>query len=87
MPTLAKTTLKKPALTKRVTIYLDSHIHRALKYKAVADSRSVSAIVDDALRHQLAEDAEDIQACEDRKNEPVLSFAEVVRELKLDGKI
>ena len=41
-------------LTKRATVYFDPAMHRALQHKALETSRSLSEIVDDALRHVLA---------------------------------
>ncbi|HZO99834.1 MAG TPA: ribbon-helix-helix protein, CopG family, partial [Terriglobia bacterium] len=38
------------ATQKRATIYLDSHLHRALKVKAAETERSLSEIVNDAVR-------------------------------------
>jgi plasmid stability protein len=73
--------------TKRATIYLDPAIHRALRLKAASSDRSVSALVNDAVRLSLAEDAEDLSAFEARADEEVLDFAQFVKELKRSGKI
>lgn len=72
---------------KRATIYLDPFIHKALKLKALETSRSVSDIVNQAVREALAEDAEDLAAFEKRANDPLLSYDEMVRRLKKDGRI
>ena len=47
------------ALTKRATVYLEPDLHRALRLKSVETSRSVSDLLNDAVRYELAEDAED----------------------------
>jgi hypothetical protein len=73
--------------TKRATIYLDSELHKALKLKAVETSRSVSELVNDAVREALAEDAEDLEAFEERAGEPLISYDEMVKRLKRDGRI
>ena len=73
--------------TKRTTIYLDPDLHKALRLKAVAVSRSVSELVNDAVRGWLAEDAEDITAFEERVKEPLISYDEMVKRLKKDGRI
>jgi hypothetical protein len=39
--------------TRRATVYLDSELHKALKLKAVETSRSVSDLVNDAIREAL----------------------------------
>jgi hypothetical protein len=72
---------------KRATIYLDPIVHKALKLKAVETSRSVSDLVNQAVREALAEDAEDLAAFEERANEPLLSYDEMVKRLKKDGRI
>ncbi len=73
--------------TKRSTVYFDPVIHRALRLKAAETERSISDLVNDAVKAALAEDAEDIAAFEERSNEPDLSFEEVVKDLKRSGKI
>ncbi len=74
-------------LAKRATIYLDPFVHKALKLKAVETSRSVSDLVNEAVRESLAEDAEDFAAFEERANEPLLSYDEMLKRLKKDGRI
>ncbi len=72
-------------LTKRATVYLDPALHKALRLQSVETSRSVSDLINDAVRDELAEDANDLALFEARKNEPVLDFEDFVKELKLDG--
>jgi len=74
-------------LAKRSTIYFDPIIHKALKIKSLETSRSVSEIVNTALREALAEDAEDLKAFEERADERLISYAEMVKRLKKDGRI
>ncbi len=74
-------------LTKRVTVYFDPAMHRALQHKALATSRSLSDIVNDAIRQALAEDAEDLEAFEERIHEPLLSYEDVLKELKANGRL
>jgi hypothetical protein len=71
--------------SKRVTIYLDPELHKALKLKAVGTSRSVSELVNDAVREALAEDPEDLAAFEERAEEPLISYDDMVRRLKRPG--
>ena len=73
--------------TKRTTIYLDPDLHKALRLKAVSISRSVSELVNDAVRGVLVEDAEDFTAFEERDKEPLISYEEMVKRLKKDGRI
>ena len=74
-------------MTKRATIYFEEELHRALRLKAAEADRSVSDLVNEAVRQSLAEDFEDLAALADRVREPDLSFEAVVKELKRDGKI
>ena len=72
---------------KRATVYLDPDLHKALRLKAVETSRSISELVNNAIREALAEDAEDIAAFEERAGEPLVSYDEMVKRLKRDGRI
>jgi len=74
-------------LLKRSTIYLDPVLHRALRIKALETSRSLSEIINDAVKETLAEDAEDLAAFEDRADEPLISYEQMVKRLKKDGRI
>ena len=72
---------------KRATVYLDPVLHKALKLKAVETSRSISDLVNAAVREALAEDAEDLAAFDKRADEPLISYDEMVKRLKKDGRI
>ncbi len=72
---------------KRATVYFDPALHRALRLKAAETDRSLSELVNEAVRNSLAEDAEDLAAFEDRVAEPDMPFESVVKELKRSGKI
>jgi len=72
---------------RRATVYLDPELHKALRLKAVETSRSVSKLVNDAVREALAEDAEDITAFQERAGEPLISYDEMVKRLRKDGRI
>lgn len=75
------------AAPKRVTVYFDPAPHRALRLKAAETDRSLSQLVNDAIRWSLAEDAEDLEAFAKRGREPDLPFEGVVRELRRRGKL
>jgi hypothetical protein len=72
---------------KRATIYLDPELHKALKLKAVETSKSVSELVNAAVREALSEDAEDIEAFVERAAEPLIAYDELVKRLKKDGRL
>lgn len=69
-------------MTVRVTIHLDESLHRALKLKAAATDRTISDLVDEIVRRDLAEDAEDLAAFDERAEEPSLAFEDIVRSLR-----
>ena len=75
------------SVTKRTTIYLDADLHRAVRMKAAEIEKSVSDLVNAALRHSLAEDADDLAAFRDRAKEPNLDFEAVVKDLRRRGKL
>jgi plasmid stability protein len=72
---------------KRATIYLDPDLHRALRVKAAEAGRSVSELVNQAVRLFLTEDAEDLAAFIERAPEPNVPFKDVLEDLRLRGKI
>lgn len=74
-------------LTKRVTVYLEPTLHRALRLKSIETSRSLSDLLNEAVRSDLTEDAEDLAIFDSRKNEPTIKFEDFVKELKHNGKI
>ena len=47
---------------KRATVYFDPDLHQALRLKSAVSSRSISEIVNDAVRRTLSEDAADLAA-------------------------
>jgi hypothetical protein len=53
--------------TKRAAIYLDAALHQALRMRSAASNRSISKMVNDAVRISLAEDADDQTAAETRQ--------------------
>ena len=72
---------------KRATVYFDPALHRALRLKAAETDRSLSDLVNEAVKLSLAEDAEDLAAFETRASEPDLPFESVVKEMRRSGKI
>lgn len=72
---------------KRYTIYLDPDMHKALKLKAIETAQSVSELVNNAIREALKEDAEDLSAFEERVGEPLISYNDMIKRLKENGRI
>ncbi len=74
-------------LTKRTTVYLEQELHQALRMKAAVTDRSISELINEMVRERLAEDADDLQAIRERADEPVISYEELLEELRAHGKI
>ena len=74
-------------IQKRATVYFEPDVHRALRLKAAASDRSISDMVNDAVKTALAEDAGDLAAFAARENEKSLSFETIVQGLKRRGRI
>jgi hypothetical protein len=70
---------------KRATVYFEAEIHKALRLRAAANDRSMSDLVNEAVRHSLAEDAEDLSAFDRRKKERSTSFDSFVQGMKRRG--
>jgi len=75
------------ATPKRATVYFDPDIHRALRLRAAASDKSISDMVNEAVKLTLAEDAEDLAALDERKRESNQDFEQLVKALKRRGKI
>ena len=69
----------------RSTLYLEPQLHQALRLKAAQARRSMSDIVNDALREALREDEEDLSAFAERAGEEPLTYEEFLAKLKADG--
>jgi hypothetical protein len=72
---------------KRATVYFEPEIHRALRLKAATSDKSISDMVNDAVKLALAEDVEDLEAFGKRRREPNLDFQQFVTALKRRGKL
>ena len=73
--------------SERTTIYLDSGLRKALKIKAVSAGRSVSDLVNEAVRRALEEDREDLASFESRVAEPTMTYEDLLQDLKAHGKL
>ena len=73
--------------TKRATVYFEPAVHQALRLKAAATDRTISEMVNEAVRIALAEDAEDLAAFDRRQSERSMSFESFVRDLRKRGRI
>lgn len=71
----------------RTTLTLNDKVYKALKIRAAESGKSISTMVEDALKEQLLEDLEDFATVKERENEPAVDFKTFVKELKADGLI
>jgi hypothetical protein len=69
-------------LSAKTTIYLDPMVKKFLKHKAVAESRSLSDVINDQFADMI-EDLSDIKEIEKRRGEQAVSFEEVLADLGL----
>jgi hypothetical protein len=74
-------------VAKRSTVYFEPELHRALRVKAAHSQRTLSEIVNEAVRRALREDQEDLEAFTERAREPMLTYEELLRDLRAHGKI
>ena len=74
-------------MTKRSTVYFEPEIHRALRLKAASTERSISDLVNEAVRQALKEDQEDLATYGDRAAEPTITYQALLDDLKAHGKI
>jgi hypothetical protein len=74
-------------IAKRSTVYFDPQLHQALRIKATHTQRTLSALVNEAVRIALREDQEDLAAFEERSGESLMTYEELLKDLKKHGKI
>ena len=68
-------------------MYFDPAVHRALRLKSAATDRTVSDIVNDALRKSFAEDLADLADARKRHRQPSISFESAVKAMKRRGQL
>jgi hypothetical protein len=73
--------------TKRATVYFEADVHRALRLRAAACNRSISDMVNEAVRMTMAEDADDLRDADQREAEQSFGFEEFVTSLRESGRI
>jgi hypothetical protein len=62
--------------SKRTTVYLESDLHKALRLKAVAVSKSISDLINDAVRESLKKDRRKYHQIMDILSKPTLRVPE-----------
>lgn len=72
---------------RRATVYFDENLHKALRIKSLESDRSLSDLVNDAVRLALDEDHEDLTAIAKRERERTISYEAFLKDLKSRGQI
>jgi hypothetical protein len=83
----AKTSGKYMRNNTRATVYFSAEIFKALRMKAAATHRSMSEIVNEAVRDALADDAADFDAFDLLRDDEAKSFDSFVSGLRRRGKL
>ena len=71
----------------RSTVYFEPALHQALRLKAAHSRCSISDLVNEAVRRALREDQEDLAAFDERVNEPLVSYEDLLKDLKKHGRL
>ena len=61
-------------MNKRATVSFDPEIHKALRMRAASTERSISDLVNEAVRQALSEDQEDPATFDERIAEPTITY-------------
>lgn len=72
---------------RRATVYFDDALHKALRIKAVESDRTLSDLVNEAIRVALEEDHQDLAAIKERMDEETMPYESFLKELKERGQI
>jgi len=81
---LETSAMTTPAEAVRSTVYLEPELYRALRLKSAHNRKSMSEIVNDAVRQTLREDEADLAAVRSRAKEKALSYEDFLAKLKAD---
>lgn len=72
---------------KQTTLYLDEDVAMALKRKALSTGKTVTWLLNAALRRALAQDAEHHRAIEERKKQPPVDYMDFLAQMQRDGRL
>ncbi len=72
---------------RRATIYFEDDLHKALRIKSMESDRTISDLVNDAIKLALEEDQQDLAAIKERKDEEPTSYESFLQKLKSRGQI
>lgn len=69
----------------KTTLYLNSSVRRALKRLIIDTNQTMSEYVNQAVAYAIAEDLEDIEAIDKRRNDPTETLESFLEAIKSDG--
>lgn len=72
-------------MSTKATLYLDPKILKAAKIKAAHTEKSLSYLVNEALKISLQQDENDCAAFDKRAKEPARNLRSVLKNLKSNG--
>lgn len=67
----------------KTVLYLSPSVRRALKRRAIETDQTISEYVECVVAFAIAEDLEDIETIEERRNEPTESLGNFLKALKI----
>ena len=73
--------------SSRLNLYLDPDVLAGARLKATSTGRSLSEVVNDALRAALREDEEDLASFDERADETPVSYEDFLAQLATDGEL
>jgi predicted transcriptional regulator len=73
------------AKPRPTTVYLDPKLARAIKIKAAMTERSVSQLINEAVRAKLKLDEDDLKYVRKHRNERARPLEEFLAEMKRNG--
>lgn len=84
---MATKTPPRPRSKRQTTVYLEEDVAMALKRKALATGKTVTWLMNAALRRALAQDAEHHGVIAQRKRQPPVDYMEFLAEMQRDGRL
>lgn len=71
--------------SKRLPVYIDAELHQAVKVQALLAGKKIYVLVEELLRQALAEEQKELRILRERTQEPVLTYEQLLAELKSHG--
>ena len=79
--------LPQPRSKRQTTVYLDDDVLMALKRKALSTGKTVTWLLNAALRRALSQDAEHHRTIAERKSQPAADYMDFLGQMQRDGRL